>query len=292
MQARVAFVGLGTMGFPMAGHLVRAGHAVTVYNRTRAKSERWAREFGGRVADGADEAARDATVVLACVGNDDDVRAVTIGPRGAFAAMAPGTVFVDHTTSSAELARTLAAEAARRGCTFLDAPVSGGQVGAEQRRLTVMVGGEAAAVARVRPVLECYAHAVRLMGPSGAGQLTKMVNQICIAGLIQSLAEGVAFAQAAGLDVAAVVEVLSRGAGQSWQLEHRAESMAASRFDFGFAVEWMRKDLALVLAEAARHGLELPVARLVDGFYAEVQQLGGGRWDTSSLIARLRPRPA
>jgi 3-hydroxyisobutyrate dehydrogenase-like beta-hydroxyacid dehydrogenase len=277
MQARLAFLGLGAMGFPMAGHLARAGHAVTVYNRTRAKSERWAREFGGRVADGADEAARDATVVLACVGNDDDVRAVTIGPRGAFAAMAPGTVFVDHTTSSAELARTLAAEAARRGCTFLDAPVSGGQVGAEQRRLTVMVGGEAAAVARVRPVLECYAHAVRLMGPSGAGQLTKMVNQICIAGLIQSLAEGVAFAQAAGLDVAAVVEVLSRGAGQSWQLEHRAESMAASRFDFGFAVEWMRKDLALVLAEAARHGLELPVARLVDGFYAEVQQLGGGR---------------
>jgi 3-hydroxyisobutyrate dehydrogenase len=292
MQTRLAFLGLGVMGSPMAGHLARAGHPLTVYNRTRAKSERWAQEFGGRVADAADDAARDAAVVLACVGNDDDVRAVTIGPRGAFATMAPGTVFVDHTTSSAELARTLAAEAARRGFTFLDAPVSGGQVGAEQRRLTVMAGGDADAFARVRPILDCYAHAVRLMGPSGAGQLTKMVNQICLAGLIQGLAEGVAFAQAAGLDPAAVVEVLSKGAGQSWQMEHRAQSMAAGRFDFGFAVDWMRKDLGIVLDEAAPRGLELPVAKLVDGFYREVQQMGGGRWDTSSLIARLRPRGA
>jgi 3-hydroxyisobutyrate dehydrogenase len=242
------------------------------------------------VADSAADAARDAAVALACVGNDDDVRAATIGPHGAFAAMAPGAVFVDHTSSSAELARTLAAEATRRGCAFLDAPVSGGQVGAEERRLTVMVGGEADAVARVRPILDCYAHAVRRMGPSGSGQLTKMVNQICIAGLIQGLAEGVAFAQAAGLEAAAVVEVLSEGAGQSWQMEHRAESMAARRFEFGFAVDWMRKDLAIALDEAARRGLELPVARLVDGFYAEVQRMGGGRWDTSSLIARLEPR--
>jgi 3-hydroxyisobutyrate dehydrogenase-like beta-hydroxyacid dehydrogenase len=290
MQARVAFLGLGVMGYPMAGHLARAGHAVTVYNRTRARSERWAAEHGGAIADAAADAARDAGAVIACVGNDDDVRAVTVGPRGAFATMTPGAVFVDHTTTSAVLARTLATEAAARGLSFLDGPVSGGEVGAKEGRLTVMVGGEAAALERVRPLVACYAHAVRHMGASGAGQLTKMVNQLCIAGLIQGLAEGVAFAKAAGLDVAAVVEVLSRGAGQSWQLEHRAASMAEGRYDFGFAVDWMRKDLAIVLEEAERCGLELPVARLVDGFYADVQRMGGGRWDTSSLVARLRPR--
>jgi len=290
MQTRVAFLGLGVMGYPMAGHLARAGHAVTVYSRTRARSERWAAEHGGAVAGAAADAARDAAVVVACVGDDDDVRAVTVGPRGAFATMPPEAVFVDHTTTSAELARTLAAEATGRGLFFLDAPVSGGEVGAKEGRLTVMVGGDAPALDRVRPLIGCYARAVRHMGPSGAGQLTKMVNQICIAGLIQGLAEGVAFAKAAGLDVAAVVEVLSKGAGQSWQLEHRAASMAEGRYDFGFAVDWMRKDLGIVLDEATRRGLELPVARLVDGFYAEVQRMGGGRWDTSSLIARLGPR--
>jgi 3-hydroxyisobutyrate dehydrogenase len=290
MQTRVAFLGLGVMGYSMAGHLARAGHVVTVYNRTRAKSERWIGEYGGALAGAADDAARDAAVVIACVGNDDDVRAVTMGPRGAFATMPPGAVFVDHTTTSAELARTLAAEATGRGLFFLDAPVSGGEVGAKEGRLTVMVGGDAPALDRVRPLVGCYARAVRHMGPSGAGQLTKMVNQICVAGLIQGLAEGVAFAKAAGLDMAAVVEVLSKGAGQSWQLEHRAASMAEGRYDFGFAVDWMRKDLGIVLDEATRRGLELPVARLVDGFYAEVQRMGGGRWDTSSLIARLRPR--
>ncbi|HWP65313.1 MAG TPA: NAD(P)-dependent oxidoreductase [Candidatus Limnocylindria bacterium] len=289
MPTRIAFIGLGVMGYPMAGHLARAGHVVTVHNRSPAKSERWAAEYGGAVAESPEAAAREAEVVLACVGNDDDVRSVTIGTRGAFGAMAPGAVFVDHTTASPTLARALAAEAELRGCRFLDAPVSGGQVGAEQRRLTVMAGGDAEALERVRPLVACYAHAVRHMGPSGTGQLTKLVNQICIAGLVQGLAEGVAFARAAGLDVAAVVEVLSKGAAQSWQMDHRATTMAAGRFDFGFAVDWMRKDLAIALAEARDRGFELPVARLVDGFYAEVQQMGGGRWDTSSLIARLVP---
>jgi len=290
MPTRIAFLGLGVMGFPMAGHLARARHDVTVHNRSRAKSERWVAAHGGRLAETAHAAARDAEVVIACVGNDDDVRAVTIGPHGAFAAMARGAVFVDHTTASPALARTLATEAERRGCTFVDAPVSGGQVGAEQGRLTVMAGGDAAALERVRPLVACYAHTIRHMGASGSGQLTKMVNQIAIAGLVQGLAEGVAFARAAGLDVAAVVEVLSKGAAQSWQMEQRAVTMAEGRFDFGFAVDWMRKDLAIALAEAGAHGLELPVARLVDGFYAEVQRMGGGRWDTSSLIARLGPR--
>jgi 3-hydroxyisobutyrate dehydrogenase len=285
---RIAFFGLGVMGYPMAGHLARAGHDMTVHNRSRPKSDRWVAQYGGRFADAPDAAARHVEVVLACVGNDDDVRAVTTGPRGAFAAMAPGTVFVDHTTASPRLARTLAAEAARRGITFIDAPVSGGQVGAEQGTLTVMAGGDAAALERVRPLLGSYARTLRHMGPSGSGQLTKMVNQICIAGLVQGLAEGVVFARAAGLDVAAVVDVLSKGAAQSWQMEHRAASMAADRFDFGFAVDWMRKDLGLALAEAARCGADLPVARLVDGFYAELQQAGAGRLDTSSLLTRLR----
>src|SRR5262245_42563360 len=289
MPTRIAFLGLGVMGFPMAGHLARAGHDVTVHNRSRAKSERWVAEYGGRIGDAPDAAARDAQVVLACVGNDDDVRAVTTGPRGAFAAMAPGTVFVDHTTASPQLARSLGADAARRGFAFVDAPVSGGQVGAQQGKLTVMCGGDVAALERVRPLLATYAHTIRHMGSNGGGQLTKMVNQICIAGLVQGLAEGVAFARVAGLDVAAVVDVLSKGAGQSWQMEQRAVTMAAGRFDFGFAVDWMRKDLAIALAEAEARGLELPVARLVDGSYAEVQRLGGGRWDTSSLIARLAP---
>jgi|SRR5688572_1960404 3-hydroxyisobutyrate dehydrogenase len=287
MPAHVAFIGLGVMGYPMASHLARAGYAVAVHNRTRAVAERWAREHGGRVAESAADAARAAGVIVACVRNDDDVRDVAVGPAGAFGAMAPGAVFVDHTTTSARLARELADEARRRGLAFLDAPVSGGQVGAAEGRLTVMVGGDEAPFARVRTLLDVYARAVRRMGESGSGQLAKMVNQLCIAGLIQGLAEGLAFAREAGLDAAAVVDVLSKGAGQSWQMEHRSATMLEGRFDFGFAVDLMRKDLAIALAEAQARGLELPVARIVDGFYAEIQQMGGGRWDTSSLIARL-----
>jgi 3-hydroxyisobutyrate dehydrogenase-like beta-hydroxyacid dehydrogenase len=275
------------MGAPLAGHLHRAGHRVTVCNRSAGKAERWVAAYGGRRAESAAEAADGATVVVACVGTDDDVRAVTTGAGGAFATMAPGTVFVDHTTTSAGLARELAAAAAEHGLAFLDAPVSGGQAGAEAGTLTVMAGGDEAAFARVRPVLECYARSMRRLGPSGAGQLTKMVNQICIAGLLQGLAEGLHFAAAAGLDREAVVAVIAKGAAQSWQMDHRAATMIAGDYDFGFAVDWMRKDLGFVLAEADRVGVGLPVTALVDGFYADVQALGGGRWDTSSLLARL-----
>ncbi|HEY8514629.1 MAG TPA: NAD(P)-dependent oxidoreductase [Candidatus Binatia bacterium] len=284
---KLAFLGLGVMGYPMARHLAAAGHELAVFNRTRAKAERWVAEHGGRVATSAADAARDAEVVFACVGNDDDVRAVTLGDDGALATMARGTVFVDHTTTSARLAREVAAAAAERGVAFLDAPVSGGQVGAESGALTIMVGGDADALERVRPLLDCYARRVARLGPSGSGQLAKMVNQICLAGLIQGLAEGLHFARAVGLDPQAVVDVISHGAAQSWQMDHRHKTMLAGEYEHGFAVDWMRKDLGFALDEARRHGAHLPVTALVDQLYGEVQAMGGGRWDTSSLLARL-----
>jgi 3-hydroxyisobutyrate dehydrogenase-like beta-hydroxyacid dehydrogenase len=286
-QQSVAFIGLGVMGFPMAGHLAAKGFDVAVYNRTRAKADSWAQKFRGRVAASPAEAAKNADLVMACVGNDGDVRAIVLGPDGAFAGMKKGAAFIDHTTASADLARELAKISGEKGLGFLDAPVSGGQAGAENGVLTVMVGGEAATFARARPAIESYARAVTLMGPAGAGQLTKMVNQICIAGLVQGLAEGIAFAVRAGLDPDRVVDVISKGAAGSWQMENRGRTMARGKFDFGFAVDWMRKDLAICLAEARRNDARLPVAALVDQFYAAVQERGGGRWDTSSLIALL-----
>ncbi|MGJ0453538.1 MAG: NAD(P)-dependent oxidoreductase [Methylocystis sp.] len=286
--ASLAFIGLGVMGYPMAGHLHRAGHKVRVYNRTAAKAEKFAAEhLGARWHPTPSEAAMGAEFVFSCVGNDDDLRAVTIGDGGAFAGMSAGAIFVDHTTASAEVARELHAVAAERGFGFIDAPISGGQAGAEKGALTVMCGGDPSSFAKAEPVIACYARACRLMGPPGAGQLTKMVNQIAIAGLVQSLAEALHFAGAAGLDAENVVDLLKNGAAQSWQMENRTKTMVASDFDFGFAVEWMRKDLAICLAEARRNGARLPVAALVDQFYAEVEKMGGRRWDTSSLIARL-----
>jgi 3-hydroxyisobutyrate dehydrogenase len=287
MGERVAFVGLGVMGYPMAGWLRRAGHAVTVFNRTDARARAWGEEYGGSVAATPAEAAANADIVFTCVGDDPDVRAVVLEPGGVLAAMRPGSVFVDHTTASADLAREIAAAGGERGVACLDAPVSGGEAGAQRGKLTVMVGGEAQAFARAEPVIRAYAQQVRLMGPAGAGQLTKMVNQIAIAGLVQGLAEALNFALKAGLDPAAVVDVLSKGAAQSWQMENRWQTMVDGKFDFGFAVEWMRKDLRICLEEARRNGAELPVAALVDRFYAEVEAMGGRRWDTSSLIARL-----
>ena len=288
-MAKVAFIGLGVMGYPMAGHLrVKGGHEVTVYNRTSVKAQAWAAQFGGRAVATPREAAVGQDFVFGCVGNDDDLRQVTIGPDGAFAGMAAGAIFVDHTTASADVARELHAAAAAAGFGFIDAPVSGGQAGAENGVLTVMCGGDAPVYAQAEPVIAAFARACRLMGPSGAGQLTKMVNQICIGGLVQALAEGVHFAQAAGLDVEAVIEVISKGAAQSWQMENRYRTMNEGKFDFGFAVDWMRKDLSICLEEARRNGAQLPVTALVDQFYAEVQKLGGARWDTSSLLARLK----
>jgi 3-hydroxyisobutyrate dehydrogenase-like beta-hydroxyacid dehydrogenase len=287
MAEKVAFLGLGLMGYPMAGHLASAGHRVSVYNRTRSKAERWVAEHGGALAETPAQAAQDADFVFACVGNDEDVRQVTLGETGAFRALGAGAVFVDHTTDSAFLARQLDAAARQGGFGFLDAPVSGGQSGAEQGVLSVMVGGDEDAFEKARPLIDCYARMVKRLGAAGSGQLAKMVNQICIAGLVQGLAEGLHFARAAGLDPKAVVEVISKGAAQSWQMDNRHETMLEGRFDFGFAVEWMRKDLALALEEARRNGAHLPVAALVDQFYAEVQSLGGNRWDTSSLFARL-----
>ena len=291
-MARVAWIGLGVMGYPMAGHLARAGHAVRVYNRTREKAARWVAEYGGEMADTPKAAAEGAEFVFACVGDDDDLRQVSVGAEGAFHGMAADAVFVDHTTASAAVARELAATARERGLWFIDAPVSGGQSGAESGALTVMCGGDAAAYGRARPLIAAYARMQRLMGPSGSGQLTKMVNQICIAGLIQALAEGVHFAKRAGLDVDAVFSVLAAGAAQSWQMENRYRTMADGEFDFGFAVDWARKDFAICLDEARRNGAQLPVTALVDQFYARIQALGGGRWDTSSLIALLEePAP-
>jgi 3-hydroxyisobutyrate dehydrogenase len=284
----VAFLGLGVMGHPMAGHLARAGHRVTVYNRTAAKAQAWAAEHGGRAAPTPREAAAGASIVFACVGNDDDLRSVTLGADGAFAGMASGSVFVDHTTASAAVARELEAEAKSRGMAFVDAPVSGGQAGAVNGVLTVMCGGDAAAFDTIKPVAMAFAKAVTLIGPSGAGQLAKMVNQTCIAGLVQGLAEGIAFGQKAGLDMKLVLEAIGKGAAQSWQMDHRGTTMIDDQFDFGFAVDWMRKDLGLVLDEARRNGAQLPVTALVDQFYAELQAMGGRRWDTSSLVRRLR----
>lgn len=284
---KVAFLGLGVMGYPMAGHLKKAGHNVTVYNRTAAKAARWTAEHGGASAATPQDAARGADIVFACVGNDDDLRQVTCGPDGAFDGMKTGTIFVDHTTASASVARELHLLAADRGIGFVDAPVSGGQAGAENGTLTVMAGGEAADFAKAEPVIAAYARMARLMGQSGAGQLTKMVNQICIAGLVEGLSEGIHFAQRAGLDAAAVIEVISKGAAQSWQMENRYKTMIDGKFDHGFAVDWMRKDLAICLDEARRNGAHLPVTATVDQFYSEVQAMGGNRWDTSSLIARL-----
>ncbi len=288
-MAKVAFIGLGVMGYPMAGHLrVKGEHEVTVYNRTSAMAQGWAAQFGGRVAATPREAALGQDIVFACVGNDDDLRQVTTGADGAFAGMTKGAIFVDHTTASADVARELHAAASAAGFGFIDAPVSGGQAGAENGVLTVMCGGDAPVYAQAEPVIAAFARACRLMGPSGAGQLTKMVNQICIGGLVQALSEGVHFAQRAGLDVEAVIEVISKGAAQSWQMENRYRTMNEGKFDFGFAVDWMRKDLSICLEEARRNGAQLPVTALVDQFYAEVQKLGGGRWDTSSLLARLK----
>lgn len=285
---RVAFIGLGVMGYPMAGHLQRNGYQVCVYNRTESKAVQWVAEYGGSHATTPAQAAAGAELVFCCVGNDDDLRSVTLGPNGAFTGMAQDTVFVDHTTASAEVARELYAAAAEQDIAFLDAPVSGGQAGAENGVLTVMVGGDQAPYARAEAAIDSFARSVRLMGSSGSGQLTKMVNQICIGGLVQALAEGLHFAKRAGLDQKAVIEVISKGAAQSWQMENRYQTMVDDKFDFGFAVDWMRKDLGIVLDEARQNGAKLPVTALVDQFYADVQAMGGGRWDTSSLLKRLQ----
>jgi len=284
----VSFIGLGVMGYPMAGHLSKAGYSVRVYNRSKDKASKWVEEHGGAQADTPAEAASGADVVFACVGNDDDIRSVTIGSDGAYSGMAAGACFVDHTTASAEVARELSAQADGLGFSFLDAPVSGGQAGAENGILTVMVGGESGPFDRVKPVIDSYARACRLMGPVGNGQLTKMVNQIAIAGLVQGLSEAVNFADKANLDVKQVLDVISKGAAQSWQMENRGVTMYEDKFEFGFAVDWMRKDLGLCLAESNRNGALLPVTALVNQFYASVKARGGGRWDTSSLIRLLR----
>ena len=289
-MARVAYIGLGVMGYPMAGHLARAGHSVTVFNRTASKARRWAEEHGGTAAASPAEASRDAEFVFSCVGRDEDVRAITSGTGGAFAGMGRGTILVDHTTTSAELARELDRTARQAGIAFLDAPVSGGQAGAENGKLAIMVGGRQSDYGRVLGLLECYGARIDLMGPAGAGQLTKMVNQICIAGLVQALSEGLNFAQRAGLDGEQVARLIGAGAAQSWQMDNRHATMLADEFEFGFAVDWMRKDLGYAMEEARRNGAELPVAELVDRFYAEVQSMGGSRWDTSSLIRRLRSK--
>ena len=283
----VAFLGLGVMGYPMAGHLARAGHRVTVYNRTAAKADQWAAEYGGKTATTPKGAVEGAGLVFCCVGNDADLRSVVLGEDGALAGMAGGAMLVDHTTASAAVARELSAEATRQGLHFIDAPVSGGNLGAINGALTVMCGGSAEAFARMRPVAMHYAKAVTLLGESGAGQLAKMVNQIAIAGLVQSLAEAIAFGSKAGLDMKSVLDVIGKGAAQSWQMDNRGPTMVDGRFDFGFAVDWMRKDLGLVLDEAKRNGARLPVTALVDQFYADVQAKGGNRWDTSSLLTRL-----
>ncbi|CAM5619779.1 3-hydroxyisobutyrate dehydrogenase [Mycolicibacterium aubagnense] len=287
-MAVVAYLGLGVMGYPMAGHLKnKGGHDVTVYNRTAAKAEKWVAEHSGAMALTPKQAAEGKDFVFSCVGNDDDLRSVTIGADGAFHGMKKGSIFIDNTTASAEVARELAAEAEKRGFFFLDAPVSGGQAGAENGVLTVMVGGADDAFERAKPVISAFARMVGLMGPVGAGQLTKMINQICIAGLVQGLAEAIHFSKKSGLDVEKVVDVISKGAAGSWQMENRHKTMNAGKYDFGFAVDWMRKDLGICLAEADRNGARLPVTALVDQFYKDVQAMGGSRWDTSSLLARL-----
>jgi 3-hydroxyisobutyrate dehydrogenase len=288
VMAKVAFLGLGVMGYPMARHLKqKGGHEVTVYNRTNAKAEKWASENGGRAAKTPREAAEGQDFVMMCVGNDNDVREVTLGHEGAFAAVSKGAVFVDHTTASAEVARELYAAAQKGGFGFIDAPVSGGQAGAENGVLTVMCGGDPEPFGRAEKVIASYARMCKLLGGPGSGQLAKMVNQICIAGLVQGLSEGIHFAKKAGLDVDALVDTISKGAAQSWQMENRYKTMNAGKFDFGFAVDWMRKDLSICLGEARKNGASLPITALVDQFYAEIQKMGGNRWDTSSLIGRL-----
>lgn len=284
---KVSFLGLGVMGYPMAGHLAKAGHDVTVYNRTAAKAEKWVTEFGGKAAATPKEAAVGQEIVFACVGNDDDLRSITLNEDGAFAGMSKGALFVDHTTASAEVARELSGAAKALNLGFMDAPVSGGQQGAENGALTVMIGGSQTDFDRAAPVIDVFARACTLMGDVGAGQLTKMVNQICIAGLVQALSEGLSFARAAGLDAHKVVEVISKGAAQSWQMENRYKTMLADEFEHGFAVDWMRKDLSICLTEARKNGSALPITAAVDQLYSEVQSMGGGRWDTSSLFARL-----
>ncbi len=286
-MVKAAFLGLGVMGYPMARHLKAKGHDVTVYNRTAAKAEKWASEHGGRLARTPVEAAGGQDVVFACVGNDNDLREVTLGDSGAFKGMKQGAIFVDHTTASADIARELYAAATAAGFGFLDAPVSGGQAGAENGQLTVMVGGDQAAFDTAQPVIMSFAKAARLLGEPGAGQLAKMMNQICIAGVVQGLAEAIHFGKQSGMDIEAVIDVISKGAAQSWQMENRYKTMNAGKFDFGFAVDWMRKDLGIVLEEARSNGARLPLTALVDQFYAEVQAMGGKRWDTSSLLARL-----
>jgi 3-hydroxyisobutyrate dehydrogenase len=287
-MAKVAFLGLGVMGYPMAGHLKnKGGHEVTVYNRNAEKAAKWAAQFGGKTAATPKEAAEGQDFVMMCVGNDNDVREVALGANGAYSGMKKRAVFVDHTTASAEIARQLYAEAKKRGFDFVDAPVSGGQAGAENGVLTVMCGGDHEAYSRAETVIAAYARMCKLLGSSGSGQLAKMVNQICIAGLVQGLSEGVHFAKRAGLDIDALIETISKGAAQSWQMENRHKTMNAGKYDFGFAVDWMRKDLSICIAEARRNGAHLPVTALVDQFYSEVQKMGGGRWDTSSLLARL-----
>jgi 3-hydroxyisobutyrate dehydrogenase len=287
-MAKVAWIGLGVMGYPMAGHIrKKGGHDLTVYNRNGAKAEAWAKEYGGRTAPTPAEAARDQDFVFCCVGNDNDLREVTLGAQGAFSTVKKGAVFIDNTTASANIARELYAAAKAKGFDFLDAPVSGGQAGAQNGVLTVMVGGDQGPFDKALPVIDTYARMVNLIGPAGSGQLTKMVNQICIAGLVQALSEAIGFAQHAGLDLQKVMDTIAKGAAQSWQMENRWKTMADGKFDFGFAVDWMRKDLAICMDEARRNGAQLPVTTIVDGYYAEVQKLGGSRWDTSSLIARL-----
>lgn len=287
-MSKLAFIGLGVMGYPMAGHLAAAGHQVTVYNRTVEKAEKWVAEHGSQKADTPREAAENAAFVFTCVGNDDDLRAVILGADGALAGMGAGAVLIDHTTTSADVARELAAACADKACAMLDAPVSGGEAGAINGALTVMMGGDDATFEKAAPLIDCFARAQRLMGPSGAGQLTKMVNQICIGGLVQGLSEGLHFADKAGLDGKAVIDVMAKGAAQSWQMENRFETMIDDEFDFGFAVDWMVKDLGICLDEATRNNVSLPVTQLVKTYYEEVQAMGGGRWDTSSLIRRLR----
>ena len=287
-MAKLAFLGLGVMGYPMAGHLAAAGHEVCVYNRTSAKAEAWVKQHGGTMADTPKAAAEGSEIVFACVGNDDDLRSVVQGEQGALAGMGDGTIFVDHTTASADVTRELFAEAAEKGIAFVDGPVSGGQAGAENGVLTVMCGGDDEPYSKAEPIIAAFAQSCRLMGASGAGQLTKMVNQICIAGLLQGLSEGMHFADKAGLDGEAVVDVISKGAAGSWQMQNRYKTMIADEFDFGFAVDWMRKDLAICLSEAENNGASLPGTALIDQYYKDVQNMGGNRWDTSSLIRRLR----
>jgi 3-hydroxyisobutyrate dehydrogenase-like beta-hydroxyacid dehydrogenase len=286
-MAKVAFIGLGVMGFPMAGHLLKGGHDVTVYNRTAAKADKWVAEYGGKSRRTPAEAADGADFVFTCVGNDDDLRSVTTGETGVLSTMKPGAILIDNTTASAEVARELAAACQAKGCDFIDAPISGGQAGAENGVLTVMCGGDESVFNKARPMIDCYARMVGLMGPVGSGQLTKMVNQICIAGLVQGLSEGSHFGKNAGLDIEKVIEVISKGAAGSWQMENRYQTMNAGEYEHGFAVDWMRKDLNIVLGEARNNGSSLPVTALVDQFYSEVQKMGGNRWDTSSLLARL-----